>query len=74
MTDLIGTMDTLLLEARECEMLGGLAATHEQRAAYRERADRLRILALEAHRSQLMLDALAIQFGISETNVRGRPV
>ena len=42
--------DKLLQEANECEMLGGLAAAHDERVAYRERAERLRILASEAHR------------------------
>jgi hypothetical protein len=33
--DPIGTIDTLLLEADECEIPGGLAATHEQRVGRR---------------------------------------
>jgi hypothetical protein len=53
----------MLQQADECEMLGGLAATHEQRVDYRERADRLRILASEARRAQALLDALADRFG-----------
>jgi hypothetical protein len=62
MTDLTETIDKFLQEANECEMLGGLAATHGQRVAYRERAERLRILASEAHLSQVLLDALANRF------------
>jgi hypothetical protein len=63
MTDhLIGTIDNLLQNADECEMLGGLAATHDQRVAYREQAERLRILASDAHRAQVLLDAIAHRF------------
>jgi hypothetical protein len=34
-------------------MLGGLASSHEERVAYRQRAEGLRLLALEA---QILLD------------------
>lgn len=53
MTELSEKIDALLQEANECEMLGGLAATHEEQAAHRQRAEELRALALEA---QILLD------------------
>jgi hypothetical protein len=46
-------IEKLLLEAAECEMLGGLAASHEDRVAHRNRAKHLRGLASEAHRRLL---------------------
>ena len=46
-------IENLLLEAAECEMLGGLAASREDRVANRNRAERLRDLAAEAQRSLL---------------------
>ena len=48
MTEISDKLDALLKEADECEMLGGLAATHEERVAHRQRAEELRALALEA--------------------------
>jgi hypothetical protein len=53
MTELSNGIDALLKEVDECEMLGGLAATHEERVAHRQRAKELRALALEA---QVLLD------------------
>ena len=43
-------IDKLLLEANECEMLGELAASHEDRVANRNRAEHLRDLAADAQR------------------------
>jgi hypothetical protein len=63
MTDLIRTIDEVLQEANECEILGGLAATHKQRVGYRELAERFRILASEARRAKALLDALGNRFG-----------
>jgi hypothetical protein len=47
MTDLTELIDKYLKEADECEMLGGLTATHDERVRYRERAEKLRCLASE---------------------------
>ena len=47
MTDLSVKIDQLLKEADECEMLGGLCASHEERIANRRRAEELRALASE---------------------------
>ena len=44
MTDLTELIDKYLQEADECEMLGGLAATHDERVRFRERAEKLRCL------------------------------
>ena len=54
MTDLT---DLILQEANECEMLGGLAATHDERVRYRERAEKLRCLASEARRARVILES-----------------
>ena len=59
MIDLTELIDKYLQEADECEMLGGLAATHNERVRYRERADKLRCLALEARRARVILDRCA---------------
>ena len=59
MTDLTELIDKYLQEADECEMLGGLAATHDERVRYRERAEKLRCLALEARRARVILDSCA---------------
>jgi hypothetical protein len=48
--DIREEIEKLLLEAAECEMLGGLAASHEDRVANRNRAEHLRDLAAEAQR------------------------
>jgi hypothetical protein len=53
MTGLSEKINSLLKDADECEMLGGLASSHEERVAYRQRAEGLRLLALEA---QILLD------------------
>ena len=72
MTDLTETIDKFLQDADECEMLGGLAPTHEQRVAYRERAERLRVLASDAQRGQVQLEALANRFvGREQTSAAG---
>ena len=57
MTDLTELIDKYLQEADECEMLGGLAATHDERVRYRERAEKLRCLASEARRARVILDS-----------------
>jgi UDP-N-acetylmuramyl tripeptide synthase len=41
-------IEKLLQEAAECDMLGGLAASHEERIAFRQRAEELRELAAKA--------------------------
>jgi hypothetical protein len=41
-------IEKLLMEAAECDMLGGLAASHDERATYRQRAEELRALAANA--------------------------
>jgi hypothetical protein len=41
-------IEKLLQEAAECDMLGGLAASHDERATYRQRAEDLRALAAKA--------------------------
>ena len=41
-------IEKLLQEAAECDMLGGLASTHEERLSYRQRAQELRELAAKA--------------------------
>jgi predicted transcriptional regulator len=48
--DIREEIEKLLLEAAECEMLGGLAVSHEDRVANRNRAEHLRELASEAQR------------------------
>ena len=48
MTEIIEQIEKLLQEADECEMLGGLAASHEERVAHRQRAEELRSLATKA--------------------------
>jgi hypothetical protein len=48
--DIREEIENLRLEAAEYEMLGGLAATHEDRVANRNRAEHLRDLAAEAQR------------------------
>lgn len=48
MTDIQAKIEQLLQEADQCEMLGGLAATHEERIAHRQRAEELRSLATQA--------------------------
>jgi hypothetical protein len=53
MTELSEKIDELLKQADECEMLSGLAATHKEQIAHRQRAEELRALALEA---QILLD------------------
>jgi hypothetical protein len=53
MTGLSEKIDSLLKDADECEMLGGLASSHDERVAYRRKAEGLRSLALEA---QILLD------------------
>jgi hypothetical protein len=58
MTDLIEHIDKFLQQADECEMLGGLAATHDERVRYRERAKRLRCLASEARGAREMADRM----------------
>ena len=47
-------IEQLHLKAAECEILGGLAASHEDRVAHRQRAERLRELAAEAQRRLTM--------------------
>lgn len=49
-------IDKLLLEAAECEILRGLAASHEDRVAHRDRAEHLRELAADAHRKLFVRD------------------
>ena len=41
-------IEKLLQEAAECDMLGGLAASHEERITFRQRAEELRELATKA--------------------------
>lgn len=41
-------IEKLLQEAAECDMLGGLAASHEERISFRQRAGELRELAAKA--------------------------
>jgi hypothetical protein len=53
MTDISEEIEKLLQEADECEKLGGLAATHEERVAHRQRAEELRDLAT---RAQVLLE------------------
>jgi hypothetical protein len=53
MSDISAKIEQILQEADECERLGGLAASHEERAAKLQQAEELRALALEA---QILLD------------------
>lgn len=48
--DIRAEIEKLVLKAAECEMLGGLAASHDDRVANRNRAEHLRDLAAEAQR------------------------
>jgi hypothetical protein len=53
MTKIAEQIEKLLQEADECEMLGGLAASHEERVAHRQRAEELRSLSSKA---QILLE------------------